>query len=107
MGFHKIFPLSPSPPHFHLSKALLCKDLGNTNKGRIEYLQPLGEQSGSGGSPNNSVRVQSSLEGGYPEGSMANVTCDEGYRTNGSSITCHNGIWSGGVPQCTSEWLSL
>ena len=77
--------------------------------GKVEYSQALEGQSGSGSgdSPNNTVAVQSSLEGGYPEGSMANVTCDEGYRTNGSSITCHNGNWSGGVPECTSELLSL
>ena len=77
------------------------------NKGRVQYLQPLGEQSGSGDSPNNTVAVQSSLEGGYPEGTMANVTCDEGYKTNGGSITCHNGKWSGEVPECSSESLSL
>jgi len=74
----------------------LCKNLDNiVSNGRIEYLQPLGGQSGS------------SLEGGYPEGTMANVTCDKGYRTNGSSITCHNGNWSGEVPECSSESLSL
>ena len=107
MGSIKSLSLSLPPPIFIYQKALLCKDLGNINKGRIEYLQPLGEQSGSGDSPNNSVVVQSSLEGGYPEGSIATVTCDEGYRKNGSSITCHNGIWSGGVPECTSESLFL
>ena len=77
------------------------------NSGRVEYLQPLGGQGGSGNSPNNTIAAQSSPEGGYPEGSIATITCDEGYRTNGSSITCHNGIWSGGVPECTSELLFL
>ena len=74
------------------------------NKGRIEYSQALGEQNDSIDSANNSV---ASLEGGYPEGSIATVTCDEGYRTDGSSITCHNGNWSRRVPECTSESLFL
>ena len=76
------------------------------NKGRIEYslTQAHGEQNYSIDSVNNSV---ASLEGGYSEGSIATVTCDEGYRTDRSFITCHNGMWSGGVPECTSELLFL
>ena len=88
-----------------LSIVLLCPDLGNSvNKGRIEFSQALGEQNHSTDSANNSV---TSLEGGYPEGSIATVTCNEGYRTDGSCIICHNGFWSRRVPECTSESLFL
>ena len=85
----------------------LCLELGNDfEHGIVEYSQSIDEQeqSGAGGSAKDNVEI---LERGYPEGTMANITCNEGYRTNDSSITCRNGNWSGGVPKCTSESHSL
>ena len=49
-------------------------------------------------------------EGGYFEGSIAIVTCEEGYMTVtcASAITCQRGNWSGDLPECIGEsplWL--
>ena len=40
----------------------------------VKIRKSLGGQSGSDGAPNNTIAVQSFLEGGYPEGSIATVT---------------------------------
>ena len=45
-------------------------------------------------------------EGGYPDNSTATVSCSEGFG-GGGKITCHNGSWSGILPECASEMIML
>lgn len=99
--------LSSPPSLFSLiHSAQLCLDLDSkVNHGTVEYLQPPVKQNASDSSPDAANTTQSSLREGYPEGSIANVSCEEGYKAEGSSITCHNGNWSGNLPQCISESL--
>lgn len=68
----------------------------------MEYSHSLLEHSGS---TESHATAHSSALGGYPEGSVAKVTYDEGYSTNGDVVTCQNGKWGDDLPECTSELL--
>ena len=81
-----------------------CLDLGiEVDHGSVEYSQSLVKQNGSDSSLDAANTTQSSLQEGYPEGSIANVFCEKGYKTEGSTITCHNGNWSGNLQECIGE----
>ena len=43
------------------------------------------------------------LEGGYPEGSIATVACNTGYR-GGGNIICQSGGWTGSLPECARKY---
>ena len=63
-------PFSPTIHHL----AQLCLDLGNkVGHGSVVYSQSPVKQSGSGSSSDAANTTQSSLQEGYPEGSIASV----------------------------------
>lgn len=84
-------------PSYYPPPAQLCPDLGNTvRNGRVTYSLVEPRLSGS-----------CREEEGYPEGSIAIVTCEEGYMTATcvTAIICQRGNWSGSLPECISESL--
>ena len=66
----------------------VCPDLGNkVSGGTVQYSQSL-------------------LQGGYPEGTTATVTCSEGY-TGGGDVTCQCQKWSASLPECAGKCSSM
>ena len=85
--FIPLFSL-PLFPFLFFPTVQTCPDLGNTvSGGTVQYSQSL-------------------LQGGYPEGTTATVTCNEGYN-GGGDITCQSESWSGSLPGCTGKFSYL
>ena len=81
-------PSLPLFPFLFFPTVQICSDLGNTvSGGTVQYSQSL-------------------LQGGYPEGTTATVTCNEGF-SGGGDITCQSESWSGSLPGCTGKFSSL